>query len=195
MADIKVNTPTGTAVFPALKNPDTKFDELGQYKADLRLSMEEAKPLMMQLNDIHKRHTGKAANANENTMWYKETDKETGEETGAVVFKIRVKNRMRRDGQKWDRRPALFDASLKPIDVNPWGGTEMRVSMSVYCWDAGGKKGVSLQPQAIQIINLVEGSAASGAGFGFEATSGFEMSDAYEAVEEIAPADDDFGDF
>jgi len=193
MADIKMNTPKGTAVFPSLARPDTKFDELGMYKADLSVPLQEAKDLMGKLSEVFKRHTGKAPNANENTMWYKQTDKDTGEETGNVVFKIRVKNRMTKSGQLWDRKPVLFDAALKPIQVNPWGGTEMIVSMSVYAWNAGGKMGVSLQPQAIQIINLVEGGTSS---HGFEATEGFDGS-TVSAFEDdvIVPTADDLADF
>ncbi len=193
MADIKMNTPKGTAVFPSLARPDTKFDELGMYKADLSVPLQEAKDLMGKLTEVFKRHTGKAPNANENTMWYKQTDKDTGEETGNVVFKIRVKNRMTKSGQLWDRKPVLFDAALKPIQVNPWGGTEMIVSMSVYAWNAGGKMGVSLQPQAIQIINLVEGGTSS---HGFEATEGFDGS-TVSAFEDdvIVPTADDLADF
>jgi len=193
MADIKMNTPKGTAVFPSLARPDTKFDELGMYKADLSVPLQEAKDLMGKLTEVFKRHTGKVPNANENTMWYKQTDKDTGEETGNVVFKIRVKNRMTKSGQLWDRKPVLFDAALKPIQVNPWGGTEMIVSMSVYAWNAGGKMGVSLQPQAIQIINLVEGGTSS---HGFEATEGFDGS-TVSAFEDdvIVPTTDDLADF
>jgi hypothetical protein len=193
MADIKMNTPKGTAVFPSLARPDTKFDELGMYKADLSVPLQEAKDLMGKLTEVFKRHTGKAPNANENTMWYKQTDKDTGEETGNVVFKIRVKNRMTKSGQLWDRKPVLFDAALKPIQVNPWGGTEMIVSMSVYAWNAGGKMGVSLQPQAIQIINLVEGGTSS---HGFEVTEGFDGS-TVSAFEDdvIVPTSDDLADF
>ncbi len=193
MADIKMNTPKGTAVFPSLARPDTKFDELGMYKADLSVPLQEAKDLMGKLTEVFKRHTGKVPNANENTMWYKQTDKDTGEETGNVVFKIRVKNRMTKSGQLWDRKPVLFDAALKPIQVNPWGGTEMIVSMSVYAWNAGGKMGVSLQPQAIQIINLVEGGTSS---HGFEATEGFDGSTVTAFEDDvIVPTTDDLADF
>lgn len=195
MADIKLTTPRGIATFPALARPDTKFDELGQYKADLSVPSMEAKPLMAQLTEIFKRHTGKAPVQAENTMWKLETDSDTGEATGNVIFKIRVKNRMRRDGQMWDRKPKLFDASLKSISVNPWGGTEMVVSMSVYCWDAAGKKGVSLQPIAVQIINLVEGGSAAGDSFGFEATDGFDGSTVNPFEDTVIVAEESESDF
>ena len=176
MADLRLESPVGIAVYPALSRPDTKFDELGIWKADLAVPLAEAEALMAQLSDIHKKHTGKAAKKSENTMWYLETD-DQGEETGNVVFKIRVKNRLNKKGEVWNRRPKLFDAALKPIDVNPWGGTEMVVSFDVYEWDAGGKKGVSLQPVGVPILNLKTGSGASGASMGFKARDGYTAPD------------------
>lgn len=173
----RVTIGPGRAVYPALRTPDTKFDELGQYKADLAIPLSEAEPLMKKLSDIHKAHTGKAPSKSSNTMWYLEEDKETGEETGNVIFKCRVKNRMRRDGQLWDRRPKLFSADLKPVEVNPWGGTVMAVSAEVYEWDAGGKKGVSLQPVGVQIIELVEGGGESAEDMGFGKRDGFTAGD------------------
>jgi len=167
----------GKAVFPALKTPDTKFDDNGQYKSDLSIPLSEAEPIMKRLAVIAKDHIGKAPNKAENTMWYMEPDRETGEETGNVVFKCRVKNRLRRDGALWDRRPKLFSADLKPIDVNPWGGSTLIVSAEVYLWDAGGKKGVSLQPVGVQVIDLVEGGGAAPEDLGFEKRDGFEAGD------------------
>lgn len=173
MADIRLSTPLGTAVYPRLKTPDTKFDDLGIYKADVAIPMSEAEPLMAQLGDIFKKHTGKAAKKAENTMWLFETD-DQGEETGNVIFKLRIKNRIsKKTGELWDRRPKMFDATLKPIDENPWGGSKMIVSFDVYGWDAGGKKGVSLQPVAVQIVELVSGSGPDASSFGFGATEGY----------------------
>lgn len=163
----------GKAVYPRLAQPDTKFDELGAYKADISIPMADAEGLMAQLTAVFKKHTGKPPKKSENTMWYFETD-EDGEETGNVVFKCRVKNKLRkRDGQLWDRKPKLFDAALKPVDVNPYGGSTYVVSAEVYEWDAGGKKGVSLQPLGVQIIELVSGSGPSAAGMGFKAQEGY----------------------
>lgn len=174
MPDKRLSTPVGTAVFPALKRPDTKFDELGIYKADLAAPLSEAEGLMAELTAIFKGHTGKAPSKADNTMWYLEEDKESGEPTGNVVFKLRIKNRIGKDGKPWDRRPKQFDARLKPIDVNPWGGTKMIVSFDVYEWNAGGKKGVSLQPVGVQIIDLKAGGGGSDpSAMGFAAQDGY----------------------
>ena len=85
MADKRFSTPVGTAVYPRLKTPDTKFDENGIYKADVAVPKADAKPLMDELAAIFKSHTGKAPKASDNVMWYLETDEE-GEETGNVVL-------------------------------------------------------------------------------------------------------------
>lgn len=172
MADKRLSTPLGTAVYPRLKTPDTKFDELGIYKADVAVPMAAAEDLMAELSADFKAHTGKAPKKSENTMWIFELD-DAGEETGNVIFKLRVKNRINRKGDLWDRRPKLFDAALKPIDVNPWGGSSMIVSFDVYAWDAGGKKGVSLQPVGVQIVDLKTGSGPDASSMGFAAQEGY----------------------
>lgn len=174
MADKRLSTPVGTAVYPRLKTPDTKFDELGTYKADVAVPLVDAEPLMAELAADFKKFVGKAPKKADNTMWLMEVDEE-GEETGNVVFKLRVKNRLnKKTGELWDRRPKMFDAALKPIDVNPWGGSKMVVSFDVYMWEFGGKTGVSLQPAGVQIIELVtgEGGGGSASSFGFGAASG-----------------------
>lgn len=191
MADTRLSSPLGTAVYPRLKTPDTKFDELGQYKADIAVPLAEAAPLMEKLQTIHKAHTGKPAKKAENTMWIMQLD-DAGEETGNVIFKIRVKNRTTRSGEVWDRRPKLFDANLKPIDVNPYGGTKMIVSFDVYEWVAGDKKGVSLQPVGVQIIELVSGTGggADPSAMGFKAQEGYSAPE-YDGAEDFEEQSDE----
>lgn len=176
MPDTNISLPLGRAIYPALKRPDTKFNELGIYKANVSVPLKEAAGVMEILSNIYKQHTGKAPAKADNTMWKLEVDEETGEETGNVIFKCTVKNVMR-NGSLWDRRPKQFDAKMNPIDVDPRGGSEMYVSASVYAWSAGGKKGVSIQPLAVQIINLVEGTGANAESFGFQQRDGFEAAD------------------
>ena len=197
MADTRFSTPIGTAVYPRLKTPDTKFDELGIYKADIAIPLVDAEPLMAQLQALHKAHTGKAAAVADNTMWTVEND-DSGQPTGRVIFKLRVKNRLNKKGELWDRRPKLFDAALKPVDVNPWGGSKLVVSFDVYEWIAGVKKGVSLQPVGVQIIELVSGEGgADASAMGFKAAAGYTapVATSYDGDEEevgdTSPADDE----
>lgn len=150
-------SPKGTAVYPRIKTADTKFDELGIYKADIAVDAADAADLMNRLQEVHKAHTGKPANASDNPMWARETDSE-GVETGRIVFKFRVKNRVTKAGKFWDRQPVVFDAKGHRImDIpNIGGGSVLKVNFEVYEWISGTKKGVSLQPQKVQLIDLVE---------------------------------------
>lgn len=180
----RMPTPQGRAVYPRLGRPDTKYYDLGIYKANLMVSLEEAKPLLSKLSEIFKEHTGQAPNRFENSMWKIETD-ENGNPADEVLIKLAIKNRMGRDGELWDRKPKLFDAALKPCpNVVPFGGSEMVVVFEIYRWDAGGKKGVSLQPMAVQIINLVEGDQ-NAEGYGFKVVDGFSAPE--ETVETDMP--------
>ena len=193
MADTRLSTPVGTAVYPRLKTPDTKFDELGIYKADVSVPAAEAAPLIEILMKVWKDHVGKAPKKADNPMFAAEVD-EAGEETGNVVFKLRVKNRMNKKGELWDRRPVLFDAALKPIDVNPWGGTKYAVSFDTHCWDYGDKKGVSLQPAGVQIIELVTGDGSPNASaMGFAAQEGYAAPE-YDGAKDFEDATDTAGD-
>lgn len=192
----KANTmmsPKGVAGYPRIASPDTKFDELGQYKADIAVEASEAKDLMKRLQEIHKSHTGKAAPASKNSMFEKEVDEE-GEETGRVVFKFRVKNRTTKTGDLWERQPKVFDAKGNRIlDIpNIGGGSTLKVFFEIYEWSAGGKMGVSLQPLKVQLIDLVEFSG--GDSNPFEEEEGFTIEE--ETFEEEAPFDsEDTDDF
>lgn len=186
MADkITLNTPRGIAVYPRLNAPDTKFDDLGQYKSDLRVARDAAQPLMDKLHKLFKDWTGKAhpknpEKDNKNAVYYIETD-EDGNETGFVVFKLRVKNKLTKKGELWDRRPAQFNAKGKAIETpkKVGGGSELIVSFEVYCWqNPAGTKGMSLQPEAVQILKLVEFSSQKDASaYGFAAQEGDDDAD------------------
>ena len=152
-------SPKGIAVYPRLNQPDTKFDELGAYKADIAVPSEEAKPLIAKLQAIHKAHTGKAAPVAANPMFMNEVDKETGEDTGRVIFKLRVKNRMTKRGDVWDRQPKVFDAKGNMLSDIPniGGGSVLKVFFEIYEWKTpDGKPGVSLQPIKVQLLELQE---------------------------------------
>lgn len=172
---IKLMTPRGAAVYPAIDRKDTKFDDNGVWKADIALSKEAAEPLIKKLQAIFKSHTGKVAPVSKNSMFYKETDKETGEETGRVIFKLRVKDRVLKDGSPWERQPKVFDGAGQLVSPIPaiGGGSEYKVRFEVYCWDTGANKGVSIQPTDIQLLKLVERTAGETSPFDEEPDADF----------------------
>jgi len=185
-----ITLPKGIAVFPALCRPDTKYHDLGTYKANTRVPLAEAEATIKKLQVVAKAWTGKAFPKAKNPLWEMEIDRETGEETGFVIFKASVKNRQGKEGKLWDRRPLLIDSKKKklPGETNPWGGTEYRVKAEIYCSEFGGKKSVSLQPTVVQIINLKSGQGVE------EDLSDFDEEDGFEGSTDPRLSDDDFDD-
>ena len=147
-------TMTAKAFYPRLVRPDTKFNKLGQYKADIRVPVEEAKELMEELGQVYKEWTGKAPSKNDNSMWKMEEDKD-GNATGDVIIKIRVANRLNRDGELWNRRPRVFFRDPEERTDKIGGGSAIKVEFAVYCWQAE-KKGVSLQPMSVLVEEVKE---------------------------------------
>lgn len=190
--------PAAKGIHVALKRPDTKYNEHGTYKANVRLSEADAAPVMAQLQEMAQEATGKKLPKKKNKLWYYEVDKETEDETGFVIFRNEVKNRInKKDGKLWERRPMLLDADCEPVDANPWGGSTLIVQSEFYVGkDADGKPSVSLQPIVVQIVELVTGT---GSGKGDMSAfkkhdSGFKKADAAdEADEDDEDEDDDYG--
>jgi hypothetical protein len=166
-----ITTPTGVALYPWLSKPDTKFSTEGEYKVNLVLSAEEAKPLIETINEVftlnvqeemekQKKKDLKTANPP-----YSDELDDNGQATGNVIFKFKSKAAY---------KPALFDAKgTTMVGSNIWGGSEVRVNASVspYFTPTVGA-GVALRLRAVQIIALVEGSEGAGR-FGFEETTGY----------------------
>ena len=149
-----ITLPKGIARFPSLHRPDTKFNELGVYKANVAVPAEEAEAVMTKLQSIAKAELGKALPKSDNSLWKMEID-DNGDETGMVMFKATVKNILKKDGELWDRKPKQYDADLKVVNEVVFGGSELIVNCEVRIWEFSGKKGISLQPRAVQIIKLV----------------------------------------
>lgn len=181
----------GTLVYPRLDRPDTKFNELGVYVADLKLTEEAAKPFMEKLKAVWKDHMGKAHPAKpdksaKGCLWFYEVDDE-GNETGNVIFKCKVKNTKRKDGKLWDRKPLLVDSKRQPVPegTNPWGGTVATVKAEIFLQNNSYGKGVSLQPIVVQLIDLITGGSGPD-------LSDLDEEDGYEAP--TGTSDDFYGD-
>ena len=166
-----ITTPTGVALYPWLSKPDTKFSTEGEFKVNLVLSAEEAKPLVETINEVF------SLNVQEEMKKQKKKDLKTanppyqdeldddGKATGKVIFKFKSKAMY---------KPAVFDAQGNAmVESNIWGGSEIKVNASVspYFTPTVGA-GVALRLRAVQVITLVEGSEGAGR-FGFEETTGY----------------------
>jgi hypothetical protein len=165
----KVNTPMGTARWPRLATPDTKYAEHGEYKCDLIVPLKEAEPFIAKVEKLY------AAEFKEQKLkkkadfpWEEELDDQDNK-TGNVVLKCKVKNRLTKSGEVWDRKPPVFDSKGNRVEANIGGGSKLRMNLELYFWGADSLGfGVSLQINAVQIIELVEYDAASADSFGFD---------------------------
>lgn len=197
----RYTSPKGTAKYPWLSVPDTKFNPDGDYKVTLVLPIEEADSMIQFLDEQLAASEAKAKKDNPGKkVKVADAPYKVDEENGNIEVSFKLKARVNmQNGDSFEQRPALFDAKGKPLqDVNVGGGSKIKVSYEcVPFYTALIGAGISLRLRAVQVIDLVEfsGGAAAGA-FGFEEEDGYEatakatpMSDDNEEEDEFADAD------
>lgn len=191
-------SPKGTAVYPHLNTPDTKFNPDGEYKVTLRVSGDEGQTFAAQLDELVAQaeadaieETGKKKVKLANPPY--EVDDETGDIL--VKFKSKASGTSRRTGEKWSRRIPLVDAQRNPCPgAKVGGGSELIVAFEPFIYyTASIGAGVSLRIQAVQVVTLQEwGSSASSL---FGEVEGFVSDDSHAepvaVASEEADADDD----
>lgn len=179
-------TPAGTAQYPYLTKPDTKFNPDGEYKISLEIPAADAVKTVEFLDEQHEASIAKAKKENTGKK-IKEGDVpySVNEETGAVTVRFKLKAKVTpKSGDAFEQRPAIFDAKGKPLgaEVSVGGGSKVKVAYELipyYTAIAGA--GISLRLKAVQIIDLKEYSGGAGA-----EAYGFGEEDGYEA--EVTPA-------
>jgi hypothetical protein len=193
-----VTTPTGTAQYPRLNSPDTRFDEDGIYKVNLVLEGDDAKELLDKLNAFRKNavqrlHQGKSKPRLAVEPWDEEVDEDTGEPTGRVIFKCKQKAVYKKDGQTVERRVQLIGADAQPTDEQIGGGSLIKCALMVTAWNVPALGiGVSLKLRAVQVLkaNSYSGDASS---FGFRDESGVRPdAPSQVAAEDADESDEDF---
>jgi len=165
-----ITTPAGIARFANLNRPDTKFSEVGVYKVNLEMSAEDAEPFLKQIEALFsefvadKKRELKKDKLKLHAAPWEEND-------GLVQLKLKVPAVGKgKDGEEYSRKPKLFDASGKETDANIGGGSKIKVAVVPYCWyTASLGAGITLQPKAVQVIDLVTwGDGGSAESYGFD---------------------------
>ncbi|OYY49055.1 MAG: hypothetical protein B7Y48_07665 [Methylophilales bacterium 28-44-11] len=212
---VRYTSPKGVFVYPYLVKPDFGQGQFanttGIYKVNLRLTEEEAAPMLAKLQPLfdaavqegEQKFAGLKVEARKKLksltvteLFDVEYDKETEEPTGTIVFKFSTKaSGKNAKGEAWNRSMPLFSASgkaIKPTMVG--GGTIGKVSFeaSPYFVPATGVAGLKLYLVGAQILELSEGgSGGSADSYGFGAEEGYD--DPSEA-EESSDFSDESGD-
>jgi len=177
---VQIVSPRGTAVYPWLNRPDTKFSDDGEYKVTLKIPAEEAQDLISKLDKMLDEYQAEQASRDPkvgrfkaNAPYEEEMD-DNGNLTGNYLFKFKQKAKVHtKDGRTIDMKVALFDASRTPTQAQVGGGSELKIAATVwpYVMPATKSVGLSLRPSAVQILSLV--SLSTGASNLFEVEDGF----------------------
>jgi hypothetical protein len=170
MATKTLTTPAGIARFPSLNRPDTKFSEVGVYKVNLELSAEDAEPFLKQVEAIFSEFLAlKKAELKKDKLKLHAAPWEDND--GLVQLKMKVPAVFKgKDGEPVSRQPKLFNASGEVITDNIGGGSKIKVAVVPYTWyTASLGAGITLQPKAVQVLELVTwGDGGSASAYGFD---------------------------
>ena len=176
----------GSAQWAKVLEPDTKWNPLGDYSINLQLAQADAAPMCERLEEIVQEEFKKAVKEKpplKNTLTTQDVsntvyDKDTGDDTGKVEFKFKLKAKVqRKDGSYYEQQPAVLDAKKQPLPKDMLIGNGSRVKVAFepfpYIMQSTKKVGVSLRLKAVQVLDLVE--------YGNAATSVFDEEDGYVA--------------
>lgn len=198
-------TPVGVASYPYLNKPDTKYNADGEFKVSLALGGEETEALRAQIDEMtaeygekvkaelqeklaaaktgaEKAKIKKAIEGLTINLPYSESVDDDGEPDGGYILKFKSKAQFKdkKTGKAIKRTIRLFDAKKKSTTVAVFSGSQIKVAyeLSPYFVSGTGAYGVSLRLNAVQIIELSQGSGGGNAsGYGFDEEEGYESSD------------------
>lgn len=190
----RFTSPAGTAVYPYLNQPDTKFDAAGVYKTKLSMPIADAESLMAQLEDLHKQALADAKKANSGKR-IKEAELPflVNEEDGTVAFSLKLKAKVTpKNGKPFEQVVALFDAKGAPLSrsVKIGGGSTIKCAFeAVPFFAAQVGAGITLRLLAVQVLDLKTFGGASADAFGFGVEDGFDGSSVSATDDEQDTAD------
>lgn len=185
-------TPRGSAIWPKVNEPSTKFDPMGVYSCDIKVSEEDAKAFIEELKPIvdaayalELKSQGKKSLKRHDSFPVRQDD-----EGDWIIRTKQVAKKETRAGKVLEFEVKLFDAKGKPCEVTVGSGSTVRCSVTPRCWyNAALGFGVTLTLRAVQIIELVE----------YETSYGFAEEDgSFESPEEDLDegfSDETEGDF
>jgi hypothetical protein len=165
----------GNAQWAKVFEPDTRFNEDGEYSIQVIVPEEQAAHVCEQLDSMVNAKHVEAVKDNpklktvlSTRQAYTQDVDEAGNPTGNLVFKAKMKALVKsKDGQSWEQKPMVVDAKRTPMQGTALIGNGSLVNVAAepvpYVMAATKQVGVTLRLKAVQVINLVEygGSTAS----------------------------------
>lgn len=189
----RITTPTGTAIWPKLNTPDTKFDKDGVYEVKLRLNAADSKSVSESITTVLKNHISEMDGSKPKMapLPYKEVMDDDGNPTGEFDFKFKMKAVGGYGDDQWTQRPALFDSSGKPMTENIGGGSKIQIGAEVVpYYTAAIGAGVTLRLKAVKVFELVDYQKGGADQWEFSEGSGFVTEGSEIASEGVTPNDE-----
>lgn len=184
----------GVAVWPKLREPDTRFDPLGVYSCKLRLTKAQGEALVKQLKAILKdAYTGFLKETGKKQLKVSDLPVQPDpDDENSYIVSTKLKAKVEsRSGSSWEQRPAVFDAKGVPIrdDAIPniGGGSKLKLACDVATWHVPSTGvGLSLRLKGCQVLELVEfGSgevSANAMGFDSEESGWISGGESFDSV-------------
>lgn len=154
-------TPVGTAVYPWLNKPDTKFNPDGEYSVTLVLSKEDVKSIHNVVKPL--------MNGGKNNPIKEDLD-DQGEKTGNYKVKFKLKARVTpKRGDPFEQKPILLDEDGNRLEKLIGGGSQIKVAYEAYAYDGMGG-GVTLRVKKVRLAQggLIEYVAKDSVDWGEE---------------------------
>ncbi len=186
---IGFTSPAGTAIFPRIKTPDTKYDAGGVFVCKLAIERSEAVEDFIEFlettrdewlkNELKNSDAKKKAKLKKFAVAdvYEDEIDDEDNETGRVIIKFKLNHTIeKKDGTTFTQRPSVFDAQgtqLKRIP-NVGGGSQLVIGGTVIPYAMASTKsvGVSLRMEGVQVLELVEFGGKDASAFGFGSHDG-----------------------
>ncbi len=155
-------TGVGTLVFPFL-NKARQYEGKGDYFLDTRIVLTGADAdALVEMIDAERTatmmETGVPLHAS--CPYSPAKDADGNEIDGAIEVRCKLKAIIEIKGQEepWIRQCEFLDANAAPLLPKPMlgAGTKARLKLEFYRWQASNACGVTPQPVAVQIVELVE---------------------------------------
>jgi len=163
----------GKSVWAKVYEPDTRFNEDGEYSIQVVMPEEEAAQVCEQLealidvefDKVVKDKPQAKATLSKRPITEPEMDQD-GNATGSVVFKSKLKAKIKgKNGQTYKQKVNVVDAKRNPMMGEQLIGNGSVVKIAVepvtYYMPSSKTVGVSLRLKALQVIDLVEHGTAT----------------------------------
>ena len=190
-----LTTHKGTAVYPRIDTPDTKFNEDGVYSCKLHVDEASFNAFTKQVTDTVEREYDVECKVKGKKLKKASTSPIRITPDGDFeIYAKQVAQRQTKKGLLTFTIP-VFDSKCAKLPTSPaiGSGSTLKLSVEVYTWytDLQGF-GYTLRLKAVQLLDLIEYNNGSGSSFGFtEEENGYindgESFDTAFQEEETAP--------